>query len=272
MALFNFKLFSLPQSLLLNNKQLVRHLNWYQLTEGYFWFEVGEQCLLKYSENTPVMHPRLDDSLPYVDYYLAQVYQDLDDLLGYILNPIPIDIFQRIATRPAMLDFLDKQEMWLANAPSEEVQEGVWDKYMLASFIGHRKLDLGYIRAQHIWFLGLKDQVIIRWGQNQTLNTIANVWYSPCGEYRIHLKDFIGEVIDFLDRLHRQMTIKVDQACQLFPISGVELDLELLKKEHLQHRLPEFKEIQNRVRSRISNSENWEAIRNAIKSIDENKY
>lgn len=275
MPLFNFKLHSLQETLPFGTEQDGYSLSWYGLTDGYFWFEVGSQCLLEYSKDASKEHPELSASLPYVDYYLAWLYQDLDEVLLYALSHIPADIFQRIATLETMFNFLSKQETWWQNSPEEETDEvsSNWNTYLLASFLSHRKLDLGYLLANpDVWFFRIKDEIIIRWKSDQKLETGTNLWESTQGEYRISIRQFTEEVIDFFDRLHQQMSYKVEQACQGWPFPKVKIDLELLKKEHFQHRLPEFEQIKSRARSQQSNQENWEEIRASIEMIEKGKY
>jgi len=54
-------------------------LHWFALTEGWYWIEVGDHELLRYSERT--LRRWADEegdggvSIPYVDYYAARLWK-----------------------------------------------------------------------------------------------------------------------------------------------------------------------------------------------------
>lgn len=77
-------------------------LHWFGLTDGWYWIELGDQELLRYSPDT-LRRFRSDDlgpRHPYVDYYIARLWEDLIDLPPMVMQPVPDDL-QRFVTAVA---------------------------------------------------------------------------------------------------------------------------------------------------------------------------
>lgn len=81
---------------------------------GWYWLEAGGHELLH--------RIRLDDPHPYIDYYLARLWEDLNVLTPKVLEPVPDDLQPFIASDPARwacdpLEFVPE--------PNEERTDGV---------------------------------------------------------------------------------------------------------------------------------------------------
>ena len=117
------------------------NLHWFGLAEGWYWLEAGGHELLH--------RIRLDDPHPYIDYYLARLWEDLNVLTPKVLEPVPDDLQPFIASDPARwacdpLEFVPE--------PNEERTDGVQaaaaDHPVITAAIWHgeHNLDLGYLR------------------------------------------------------------------------------------------------------------------------------
>jgi len=66
--------------------------NWYQLTDGWYWLDIGETRLFRY---TPMFvaslaqGPIRPSSDHYVDYYVVELWESVMDIFVAMLEPIP---------------------------------------------------------------------------------------------------------------------------------------------------------------------------------------
>jgi len=88
-------------------------LGWYGLTDGYYYMNVGDVQLFRYSDE--IMQRWSDDGEKnqhrYFEYQVARIYEDILYALPEILQPIPDSLFELIGT-------IDKQIHWSAELSS----------------------------------------------------------------------------------------------------------------------------------------------------------
>ena len=76
-------------------------LNWYFLTDGWYWMEVGGHELFRYTraiqEHWARLFPRPPPGSPYDHYMIARYWEDLLEMLPAILDPVPADLAEKIA-------------------------------------------------------------------------------------------------------------------------------------------------------------------------------
>ena len=90
-----------------------KRLHWFGLTDGWYWIDIGHHELLRLHESVD----RLDDpKLPYVDYYVVRLWEDLLDVLPVVLDPVPLDLFALLADR-------DKTSVLEAKMPDAELDD-----------------------------------------------------------------------------------------------------------------------------------------------------
>jgi hypothetical protein len=77
-----------------------RVLHWFGLTDGWYWIELGDQELLRYTPETLRLFRRddLGPQHPYVDYYVVRLWEDLIGLTPTVMQPVPDDLAQFIGT------------------------------------------------------------------------------------------------------------------------------------------------------------------------------
>ncbi|MEU6412490.1 DUF5984 family protein [Microbispora sp. NPDC046933] len=92
-----------------------RSLHWFGLTEGWYWIELADHELLRYVPGPP----RHADSTarPYVDYYLARLWEDVIEMTPAVLEPVPADLLDFVtaghdAWRPVNSDAASTAAVW----------------------------------------------------------------------------------------------------------------------------------------------------------------
>ena len=75
-------------------------LHWFGLTDGWCWWEVGEQQLFRFSQawidHWANEYPDLRQKPPYVDYQVVRPWEDLLQCLPAILDSVPDDLVDRV--------------------------------------------------------------------------------------------------------------------------------------------------------------------------------
>ncbi|MBM0224750.1 DUF5984 family protein [Micromonospora sp. ATA51] len=212
-----------------------RTLHWFGLTDGWYWIELNGHELLRYSDQT-VRRWQADgyEGLPYVDYYVARLWEDLLQLLPAVLEPVPANLVPFIEA-----DFTG----WQERGEHEEV-------FTAEVWYGNRVLDLGYRRNGPVirWWRTIingADAVTVDWWNRRCEHDINVTFADPVrGRLVLTTEEFIDAVRD-LDRdlmaaMHERIPVLEERRVVL---PDVELDRTALRAEHhhrttwLQHAL-----------------------------------
>ena len=109
-----------------------RRLHWFGLTDGWYWIEIDGLELLRYTPQAVQgwIGGEPAASIPYVDYYVVRLWEDMLSLLPAVLEPVPDDLAELTSSDP---------DEWVS--PDEEQAEAAGEWY------GSHVLDMGYIRC-----------------------------------------------------------------------------------------------------------------------------
>lgn len=179
-------------------------LHWFGLTDGWYWIEAGTQELFRFSEEalTDWETQGYPSTLPYIDYQVARFWEDLLELLGTALVPLPEDIATLLADGEPWKNLLQRYEWAMADWDQWEVWDaalGWWWSRRLAS--GHALL-----QQLSVWRVG--DQVTLQW--DGRIDSTPFPWTAPeQGQITLSLQSFLEAVHDFNDQLMAQMAERV---------------------------------------------------------------
>lgn len=239
MSLFEFKLKDLkdvdpwgtPENL---------SLHWFGLTDGFFFMNVGSEklfCLSKEILKQNASFKEISGNDFFIDYQVVRPYEDVLEILPNILQEIPDDIFSRII----------KHE----------------DQYIFENmdWLRCRILSTSHlIYSPKISFLNHNGKILIRWNNKNHIEDGIPVWSAVFGEIEMPLNEFISEVQRFHDDLMMQMEKRIQVLLTDNPIPHVEIDLNGLRREHMQRR--KSQEIALSSQPKIKD---WDKVRELIK-------
>jgi hypothetical protein len=205
-------------------------LHWFGLTEGWYWLEAGGHQLLR--------RTRLDHPHPYVDYYLARLWEDVNVLTPDVLEPVPVDLQPFIAADRAQwacdpVAFIDDgdddaREGPDPNAPDHPVvTAAIWHS-------GHC-LDIGYLQnAPRLRFWrtirGDRDEITVDWRHED--DGEIGFTAGPAVRFSVPTAAYL-EAVHTLDReLMTAMRQRVEELERRGGLPGVDLDLAGLRREH----------------------------------------
>jgi hypothetical protein len=208
-------------------------LSWFGLTLGEYWIQAGETTLFEYSDQS-----RNAFEARYCGYQVVRLYEDLTEMLPYILEPVPEPLVPYISGESAKAwqhaydawrdrddDALDTDRFWeLADAANAWSQK--------------RRLDSAYLSpSANIAIWSDQDHVHIEWDNRDKQFNGKPAWSAAVGSYQLLRDEFIEEMKSFHVRLMDQMAARVEQVVAGCLSSEIQIDLPGLVREHEQRTL-----------------------------------
>lgn len=176
------------------------NLHWFGLTEGWYWIELGDVCLLRFAA---------DYEIPYVDYFVVRLWEDLLQLLPAALEEVPADL----------VGFLESDDREWGEVESEAADAAM-------DWWSAREVYFGYLReppSLRCWRIG--DEIAVSW------NAPANFAEPRVLRTTIAVPDFVAAIEEFDRALLSAMADRIAEVEAVPPV-GVELDLDRLRQEH----------------------------------------
>lgn len=197
-------------------------LYWFGLTDGIYWISTPLGEVLQYTENALA---KFDTDCRYVDYQVSRIFEDIQQVLPYALEPVPADIAQ-IVTDP---DWYAKSVSWFEGIPSDSKELcDLW--FDAVEWWSERNLDTLYLTNGlffQIW--RVEDRINIRWESRESGESI---WLLPQGEFSLDVQTFTSSCYAFLSQVLEQMQTRVDSIVQNGWLrQDCSLDIPLLVKE-----------------------------------------
>lgn len=199
--------------------------------------------------------------MPYEDYQLARLWEDLLQCLPAVLDPVPDDLVQHTQDMEKWNSLRERLWAWA----SEKDDDEAWDLQDDAlRWWSERSWDAGYLRCPpKIWLWTQGDTFHLRWDNRAVIRDGLPVWDATYGEITMPVTAFVEEVRYFHERLMAKMAERVTavRAGQMRP--DIEIDLDWLAQEQqdrsswltnaLDRRPPE---------------QNWDKVREAISTME----
>ncbi len=168
-------------------------------------------------------------SPPYVDYYVARLWEDVLDMLPAILESVPEVLGRRIADGGRWGAWLERAGGWMERSEDE----ACWDTYEQAvGWWGARAVDTGYLRHGldiRIWMGGAN--VHIRWDNREAVLGGKPVWAAVEGEGTMPAGAFLQEVRSFDARFMGTMAEQVSAVRNCWSRPEVAVDVGALERE-----------------------------------------
>jgi hypothetical protein len=205
-------------------------LHWFGLTDGFYRLKVGDEYLLNYTNEVvghwKQKHPdwNFGNKSTWIDYQVVRLWEDVLDILPYVLEPLP----QRfVAVIDKGVSDLKRWEVEIASQLQN--YDAVWEA---TSWIGQRSLDTMYLNpGASIKLWSADDIVYIKWDNVARVNDGIPVWSARRGVHRMRAADFLQEVHSFHDRLMQAMEARVAEIISNWRNPSIHIDLKHLAQE-----------------------------------------
>jgi hypothetical protein len=188
------------------------HLGWFQLTDGWYWINTGLGELFRYSQTlVDITNEKYTDRRrmlsPYVDYYVVRLWEDLLDMLPWVLEPIPANLASAISRDGAWGDWQRQVEAALSPSPNDEAFDLSYDA---SRWSGQRRLDSGYLLSgPDILFWNDGADIHIQWDNRYRVLEGVLAWDAILGQTTMPVAKFLDEVRAFHDRFIGQMADRI---------------------------------------------------------------
>jgi len=258
--LFNFQLKPLDQITPWGGPDHPLH-DWFALTEGEFWIEAGECTLLEYSEQARPAGAR------HCSHPVAQLHEDLMDMLPYILEPLPAGLVPYLFGNEANA-WWESYETWYEHNLEQletdaELQRIDHDAHRL---MYGRVLDTGYLADDTYITLWSDDEnVYFGWDNRNATEDGHAVWSSGFGEFQMSRREFISELHAFHSRLIEEMAARIEQVQSGALPPEVKVDIDELRIEQ-DRRADEMQDALN-----LESQTDWAAVERALNEVRESK-
>jgi len=217
------------------------HLSWFGLTDGWYWINVGNDELFRYTDEILSLWEGPENQIPennYVDYQVVRFWEDLQEMLPEILEPIPKNILQRIEPGNQGLMWRDDVADYLL-PDDRDISDSAYDNFeTITSWLAQRRLDVGYLQnGPRIWFWCDEQTMYIHWDNTDIHFEGTPVWTARKGVFSLPVPQFIEEIRAFDYRLIQAMQDHVNSICQHWSRPEITIDLKSLVSEQEERSL-----------------------------------
>lgn len=248
------------------------HLHWFGLTDGWYWLDTGEAELFRYDQalvetfrhETWAAHTP-SELLPYVDYQVVRLWEDVLDILPEMLEPIPPRLAhllepggpwavweQRATTATEAAP--SKSEMW---CPLDAACGWWWRRHLDSLYL---------VSGPSIWFWCDGADIHIRWDNRKRILDDLPAWTARIGQCVLPIKAFLDEVRSFDSRFIQAMEQRVMEVQEGWARPEIAINVGALVQEQqvrtqwLNRRLDAASKRQ---------PTDWDAVYQAIARIEE---
>ncbi|WIG60771.1 MAG: hypothetical protein OJF49_003519 [Ktedonobacterales bacterium] len=215
------------------------HLSWFGLTYGSYWIDVGQTELFRYSQAVVDLSfrkfpdaPWLAD-LPYVDYYVVRLWEDLLDLLPMVLEPVHARLVGMLAPNGPWATWVEQAEAAVNAAFPSQYDTARYIIYDVARWWWQRHLDTSYLQAgPNIVFWSDGADVHIQWDNRDCLLDDLLAWEAMLGESTLPVAAFLEEMRSFDARFLRRMRDRIAIAQADWARPDVALDPHPYEEHH----------------------------------------
>jgi len=229
------------------------HLSWFTFSDGFYRIQVGPDYLLNYSDQVVARwsqdgwirqeeDPRY---VSYVDYEIAEFWEDTLDMLPDVLRPVPGQLAEFLEQGYGEIStFADGYYDWHEESAPSDSTSDTFDA--ATAWLGPRTLHAGYLKfAPHIWMWSDDDNVTIAWDNRGLVSHGVPVWSAQRGQYSLSRADFLAAARSFSDRFIAQMAERVKQVHETWDLQKAQVDFSRLETEH-EERASYFEEVLKR--------------------------
>lgn len=274
--LFNFRFFPFPETI----TEIIRQkhpearvpLSWYRLTDGWYWLNVGETQLFRYTQAFFSCLEKPYDRLGhqrYVDYFVVELWEDLIEIFPTILEPLPEVLARRI-------EKLDQWNSWVANwsawrMTNREADDKMEDEEADIAIIWwlNRCLSTSYLAdGPNIWFWSDGENMHIVWDNRDRVSHGIPVWEAQIGQLVLPVEIFIAEFVTFSQDFLATMADRIIAAQEYWSPTKYAQEFLWLREE--QERRTRYLDAQLRQLWTNKNTVNWQHVLASIADAERN--
>ncbi len=208
------------------------YLDWFGLTDGLLWINVGTQTIYEYTDEA---NNYFGHHSKYNDYQISRFLEDFFNTFKYVGESIPEWFYNSLGV------FDTKLEKWrdlYLNEDEEIYKRFLFDEYsVLGQWKWDRTFDSGYlVGGPVIGCFKCGKKIKILWKSSHKLDNGKSIWTSPEGSLELSYDDFILSVSEFLNSFFIAMDSQIEKAV-IKEWGSVLLDKQRLLKENNERKI-----------------------------------
>ncbi len=149
--------------------------------------------------------------MPYVDYYVVRLWEDLLEMLPDVLQPVPARLAATLGPERRWMAWARQAEAAVEAAEDELLNEKARDLLEAAAgWWWNRRLYTSYLQVgPNIWFWSDGTNAHVKWENQECVRDGIPVWATLNGSHSVPVIAFLDEIRSFDARLMQQMQDRV---------------------------------------------------------------
>ncbi|MBQ8568501.1 MAG: hypothetical protein IJ446_04715 [Oscillospiraceae bacterium] len=203
-------------------------LHWFGLTDGELWIDAGNDTIYEYSDAALKVY---QTASPYNDYYISRFAEDLAEILPFINESVPYEIYNNAEKLGSMLS------EWLELHIDNDDDNFIDNEYdILSSFYVNRTLFSSHlVGGPVISFFRHRNTLKLFWNAEHRLENSEYMWRCPKGSCELPYREFTEAVNAFYSEFLKNMDKQTENALNNSR-DGVFIDRKQLIKENQNRR------------------------------------
>lgn len=231
-------------------------LDWFGLTHGEYWIELGESTLFEYGETV------WPDGMHHAQYPVARLHQDLTGMLPTILEPVPATLVPYLygdgaaECWDAWSTWCDRHAVELGTGRALEIENALLalesDRLHIADYLTPPARFVAWSDAENVYFA---------WDNRHAMVNGRPAWTAQYGEFHLPRREFIEEMQSFHARLMEQMAARVEQVLTGALPAEIQIDIDALVREQAQR----YEALHDALN--LEAQTDWRAVEEAVSEI-----
>ena len=204
--------------------------------------------------------------IPYNDYQVSRLWEDLLELLPDVLDPVPPQLAAALGPDGPWTAWEQQAKAAVEAVEDETLYENAQDmREAAAGWWWNRRLYTIYLQfGPQIWFWSDGSNAHIEWDNRACVLDGVPIWETVLGQHTVPVAEFLEEVRSFDARFMRQMLDRVESAQAEWARPEIALDPGLAE-EHIA-RSRKMKQCMERVARQEPMA--WDKVFRAIAQIE----
>lgn len=231
--LFNFRLTPLEQVSPWGSEGELS-LHWFGLSDGCYWLRAGDVELYRVSQTFLRILDSKSHCNPYVDYFIARLWEDLLEILPTVLTLVPKPLQEKLLAANMKAWWHGKIFHWYDTHEDISLEFDI----NATEWLRKRLLPGGYLKHDpYIWLWSDETHVHVEWDSRDIVEQDVPVWDTQLGSWSLPVEMFLSEIHSFHTAFMNVMQARVDQVLANWARTEIHIDREGLIRAQTERQI-----------------------------------
>ena len=205
-----------------------RSLHWFGLTDGWYGIHAGTHDLFR-TADLP------DDPEPWIEYPIVRLWEDVLEILPYVLEAVPRAIAERLHPARDWAQFYGRAVSGRKARDPDEAEAAEAILLGATAWVDDRQIDTQYlVGGPQVYVVRVEARARMLWDNRNTPPDEGTRWHSEAGLHELALDDYVAEARDLDARLMAAMAARIIDVQAGRAPTDVSIDLVQLEREHAE--------------------------------------